>query len=110
MARPAQRPTRRKNLPLSVPVDPAMRARLMRYARRTGVPLATGFRALAIARLDELEEEGRLSRAQEWQRVRSWTIAQTVLDRSAREAPLEDLLIGHEADLRRARARSARAG
>lgn len=107
---PARRSTRRKNVPLSVPVSPELRARIDRYARKTGVPLATGFRMLAIARLDELEEEGRLSRAQEWQRARSWALAQEILDGTAPESSLDDLMRGHESALRRARARSARAG
>ncbi len=108
--RASRRTTRRKNLPLSVPVSPDVRARIGRYAEKTGVPLATGFRMLAIARLDELDEEGWLSRAQEWQRARSWAIAQEILDGTARESSLGDLMRGHAAAVRRARARSARAG
>ncbi len=110
MARAVRRPAGRKSVPLSVPVDPTIRARLRRYAERTGVPLATGFRALAIARLNELDEEERLSRAQEWQRARSWAIAETILDGTARESSLDDLTSGHAAAVRRARARAARAG
>lgn len=107
MASRAPRP-RRKSLPLSVPVSPDTRARLDRYARRTGVPLATGFRTLAIARLDELEEEGRLSRAQEWQRARSWAIAQTILDGTARASSADSLVSEHTAAVRRARVRATR--
>lgn len=110
MARVVRATPRRKSLPLSVPVSPEIRARLDRYAKRTGVPLATGFRMLAVARLDELEEQGQLTRAQEWQRARSWAIAQTIVDGTAREGSLEDLTRGHAATLRRARARASRAG
>jgi predicted DNA-binding protein len=94
-------PARRKNMPLSVPVSPETRARIARYARRTGVPVATGFRALAIAHLDELEEEGRLSRAQEWQRARSWAVAQTIIDGTAREGSLDELVADRSAAVRR---------
>jgi hypothetical protein len=87
-----------------------MKARLGQYAKKTGVPLATGFRMLAVAHLDEIEEESRLSRAQEWQRARSWAVAQTILDRTAQEASLDDLVSGHATAVRRARARAARAG
>lgn len=110
MARATPRASRRKSLPLSVPVSPEVRARLARYALKAGVPLATGFRMLAIARLDEHDEEGRLSRAQEWQRARSWAIGQTILDGRARESSLDDLTSGHPAAVRRARTRAARAG
>lgn len=110
MPRTTPRPPRRKSLPLSVPVSPEIRARLGRYARKTGVPLATGFRMLALARLHELDDEGRLSRAQEWQRARSWAIAQTILDRTAGESSLDDLMSGHAAAVRRARGRAPRAG
>lgn len=107
MARRAAQASRRKSLPLSVPVSPEVRARLDRYARKTGVPLATGFRMLAIARLAELDEEARLTRAQEWQRARSWAVAQTVPEGTARELPADELVRGHAAALRRARAQAA---
>jgi hypothetical protein len=83
---------------------------LGRYAKKTGAPLATSFRMLALARLNEVEEQAQLSRAQEWQRTRSWGIAQEILDGTARESSLEHLTRGHAAAVRRARARSARAG
>ncbi|MBI2983081.1 MAG: hypothetical protein HYY42_02680 [Chloroflexi bacterium] len=109
MTRPKRPAPHRKSLPLSVPVNPAIRIRLGRYAKKTGVPLATGFRMLAVARLDELEEEGRLSRAQQWQRARSWAVAQSIVDSTAREASLDDLMRGHAAAVERARAHASRA-
>lgn len=109
MRRPTRRTPHRKSLPLSVPVSPEIRNRLGRYAKKTGVPLATGFRILAIARLDELDEEGRLSRAQQWQRARSWAVAQSIVEGTAREASLDDLMRGHAAAVERARAHASRA-
>ena len=109
MVRAGRSPSRGTSVPLSVLVDPEIRSRLIRYARRTGVPLATGFRMLAIARLDEIDEEGRVSRVREWQRARSWALAQTILGGTARESSLDDLMRGHAAAVSRAW-HSARAG
>jgi hypothetical protein len=92
-----------KVLPTSVRLPRGLLARASRYARLRHMKLATALRTLVSERLDELEQDAQLSRAEQWQRAQAWTTAQSVADGSAKEVTWTELRADYEVAARRRR-------
>jgi len=58
--------------PMSVPLPTELRRRLEAYAASKQLKVATAARALIDERLREVEDDARLSEAEEWQRAQAW--------------------------------------
>jgi hypothetical protein len=90
-------------LPTSVRLPRGLLARATRYARLRHLKLAAALRTLVSERLDELEQDAQLSRAEQWQRTQAWAAAQSVADGSAKEVTWAELRADYEAATRRRR-------
>lgn len=58
--------------PMSVPLPRELRRRLEAYAVSRQLKLATAARSLIDERLREVEDQLRLTEAEEWQRAQAW--------------------------------------
>jgi hypothetical protein len=74
--------------PLSVPLPPALRARLRRQAEKRQIKMATAARVLLDERLSELEDAVALSQAEEWQRAQAWATWEKISSGDARDVPM----------------------
>ena len=86
MARTAK--TSRKG-PVSVALPDDLRARVATEAKRRGLKLSPAVRALVAERVEELEDQQRLTAAEEWQRREAWA----TWEKTKRGRPAE---VGHE--------------
>ncbi len=77
--------------PLSVPLPPALRARLRRQADKRQIKMATAARVLLDERLSELEDAAALSQAEEWQRAQAWATWEKIKVGDVRWVTLADL-------------------
>ena len=58
--------------PLSVALPDELRARVATEAKRRGLKLSPAVRALVAERVEQLEDQQRLTAAEEWQRREAW--------------------------------------
>jgi hypothetical protein len=89
--------------PVSVALPTEVRDGLAREARRRGLPLSTTVRALAVERMQQLEEEQELARAEAWQRARAWATWDRIRGGDRREVTRADLRAVFERASRRRR-------
>lgn len=64
--------------PVSVVLPDELLARVATEARRRGLKLSPAVRTLVTERVDELEDQQRLSAAEEWQRREAWATWESV--------------------------------
>jgi len=69
---------------------PARRG-LAREAQRRGLPLSTTVRALALERIQALQEEAELTSAEAWQRAQAWATWDRIRGGDRREVTRADL-------------------
>lgn len=91
--------------PLNIRLPAELRRKLEGYARSRHLPLSSAIRAMLSERLDEIEREEQLTRAERWQRDQAWATAQTILDGTAREVSWEEIRAAHAEAVERLRAR-----
>lgn len=58
--------------PISVALPDEMRRRLAKQAKKRALKLSTTLRLLAEERLQQLDDDDQLSRAEQWQREQAW--------------------------------------
>jgi predicted DNA-binding protein len=69
---------------MSVPLPRELRRRLEAYAVSRQLKLATAARSLIDERLHEVEDEARLTAAEEWQRAQAWATWEKVKEGKGR--------------------------
>ncbi len=77
--------------PLSVELPQALRKRLAVEAERRKLKVATTARLLIDERIDELDNEAELTKAEEWQRAQAWATWERIDAGDRREVPWERL-------------------
>jgi hypothetical protein len=85
---PSKRPGRERG-PLSVPLTPDLRARLVAQAKKRKLKVATTARMLLDERLAALEDVEALSAAEEWQRAQAWATWDKIVAGEVEDVPLE---------------------
>jgi len=89
--------------PTSLRMSRGLLRRANRFARSRNLKLATALRILVTERLDELDQDAQLTRAEKWQRAQAWGTAKSLVDGSAREVSWDDLRADYQAAVRSAR-------
>jgi hypothetical protein len=67
-------------------LPPALQQRISTQGKRRGLKLSTALRALAIERLEQLEDEERQTVAEAWQRQQAWSTWEQVKSGTPEEA------------------------
>ncbi|HVE81313.1 MAG TPA: hypothetical protein VND93_00630 [Myxococcales bacterium] len=77
--------------PVSVMLPDPLRSRLSRQAQSRSLKLSTAIKVLLDERLQELEAEDRLTRAEEWQRAQVWASWERFRAGKNPEVPWEEI-------------------
>lgn len=75
-----------------MPLPAELRARLVRYAAKKQLKVATAARTLLDERLGELEEREGLSEVELWQRAQAWASWDTLKRGKSETLELDDVL------------------
>lgn len=86
-----------------------LRRRLRSEAQKRKLKVATTARVLIDERISELEDEARLSRAEEWQRAQAWATWEKIAAGDAREVSWERMERESKKAIERVRSKVPRA-
>ena len=87
--------------PVSVVLPADLRARVLAEAKKRGMKLSPALRMLVHERVQELEDDEQLSRAEQWQRAQAWATWEKIKTGDVAEVSSDELDAEFDAALRR---------